>query len=91
MVEKKSLKEQLKNHLVTVILTAVVLFLLQQWLGSLVSKITGLQGSIDKATESRQELSVSLNQLKWQINDIDKDVVKKLDDHEKRLRELEKK
>lgn len=98
MIEKKSLVGYLKSHLVTVILTAVVLFLLNKWLGSFDETVEDLRQSLSNnsnaiaaSTASWQGLKQSVDSLRWHLNDIDEDIVDKINDHETRLRDLEKK
>lgn len=91
-------KKFIVKTLLSTILTVILLFLLNSWLESFENKIVGLQGAIDKNTVANQsldgtvgDLDDAVDSLRWQMGNIDALVIEKLNDHEDRIRVLEKK
>lgn len=94
MIDKKFIVKSL----LTTILTIIVMFLLNQWLGSFRRDMTALRTSIDEATVVNKELDNAIDELRLQMTRTDAQIAVKFeniektqDDHETRIRELEKK
>ena len=94
MIDKKFIAKSL----LTMVITVVVMFLLNQWLGSFEKSYVQLRKSIDANTAVNVKIGEVISELRLQFTGTDAQIVvkfknseKTLDDHEKRIRELEKK
>lgn len=94
MIDKKFIAKSL----LTMVITVVVMFLLNQWLGSFEKSYVELRKSIDKNTASYEKVVKLITDLRLDFTGTDAQIIvkfdnseKKLDDHETRIRELEKK
>ena len=95
-------KKFIVKSLLTAILTAIVLFLLNTWLNSFAEDMneikTDLKLAFEESTTAIKSLDGSVDDLRLQMTKTDALIVvkfenndKKLDDHEIRIRELERK
>lgn len=93
MIDKKFIVKSL----LTTVLTIIVMFLLNQWLGSFRRDMSALRTSIDASTVVTAALDDSIDELRLQMTRTDAQIAVKFeniekvqDDHETRIRELER-
>ena len=84
-------KSFLLQHIIKIIVGALFVFLLNHWIGTMQKSNATVAASNKQLTASHAELKYSVDSLRWQLNDIDSDFLKWLEDHEQRLRALEEK
>jgi len=94
MIDKKFIAKSL----LTMVITVVVMFLLNQWLGSFEKSYAELKKSIDDNTAVNVKLDETMDELRLQFTKTDAQIVvkfknseKMINDHEDRIRELERK
>lgn len=90
--------EKWKSYLATAMLTAVVLFFVKGWLGNLTSATDKNTVEVSELRASNGRLKTAVDSLRWELRDIDGDIIanlgrhkKTLIDHEERIRGLERK
>jgi len=91
-------KKFIGKTVLTIVVTAIVMFLLQQWMGSFQRDMTALRVSIDANTTVIEKFRDTMDDLRNEFTKTDAQIVvkfntfeKTLDDHEDRIRELERK
>lgn len=79
------------SGVVSVVLLTIFSFLLDSWLDRFSEDMSELGASMKELRISNEQLDDSVDSLRWQMGTTDGQIIIKLNDHEDRIRTLEKK